>query len=1783
VGERPKDIKLIVAEVLEEETAEARAAYLAAACGDDAALRQEVESLLRLEPQMGDFLEVPALGPDAILTEPPIAEGPGTIIGRYKLLEKIGEGGMAVVYMAEQEQPLRRRVALKIIKLGMDTREVIARFEAERQALALMDHPNIAKVFDAGSTETGRPYFVMELVPGVSITEYCDRNDVSTKERLRLFLQVCNAVQHAHIKGIIHRDLKPSNVMVTHHDGQPIPKVIDFGIAKAINQKLTEQTFFTRYAHIIGTPAYMSPEQAELSDLDIDTRSDIYSLGVLLYELLAGTTPFSEEELRKAGYIEMQRVIREQEPLKPSTKISTLGDTSAQIAKHRGCTPDLLRKTVRGDLDWIVMKSLEKDRVRRYETASGLAEDIRRHLEHEPILARSPSATYRLHKFLRRHRVQVVIAFVTVFAAALVGVVLSLWNQDRLRLEETHDVRDQGILFQAREQYAKADRQAALETIKPILDSKHVGPEAQLLQADILVDNRRSDEAVMILNRLLQERPVIAGAAHALLARVLWEGETLDAERLQAIEEHRRQAEISLPETAEAYFLRAMTAITVKDQLAALDKALQLDPGHYESLRQRAFTYYASRRYERMRDDALGMTYLRRRDPLGYSLRAIALRELGKYAEAIAEYDRALTLTPQADPQYLDLSIQSCETFLRMGDYERAIAGARTSLKQWPDKPVFQYYLFCAQTARGDYDAAGEVLRQIVRSGPDPRARFEDWCAKYVFDALAAGRSWHPPGREPVGTAFLPMVEAEETYHNLSAKACRLTTDGFTAQWSPDGSKLAFSVGVHGYNGVALFDPITKETDLLIAPGKDPAWSPDGEYIAFVRDRQALRLPELAMIQRRNQERPPEDEEVWVMKADGTQARRLTRGHWPSWSADSARIYYHSWSDQALYSISATIPGAEPKRMVKCSISYPSLSPDARQFAYVEGRSLKVMDLALQTGVAQWQFPFPLWGCVTWSPKGDELSVGGNGSAQRNAGLWICRFDHSEPVRILDGEIDVGSWSRQSQKLVFNLGPPFFEIWTADLDPQASTIATLGTAQTVDEYLRSLVAPWTRRISVDPADANNYLHRADHYRSLHEDAKFRADVRWYGAAIHRGWSSGSYFGGPWALMCRFNGPCGHQLIVSMERQEDGLQLLRIAFGQKGRCEMKVFEIPMIVMSVLAVCLLPDPQISTARADFVLGERVNLGPTVNSPQSDNFPVVSPDGLELYFASDRPGGYGSEDIWMSKRAKADDPWGPPVNLGPGINSAGYDRASSISSDGLTLYLYAQTGFLPDLYTATRPAKDIPWGPRVNMGPVLNGPEGGSDLRWGADYVSIVSPDDLELFYTSWRAGTIGMADIFVSTRATRSDPWGPPVNLGPMVNTSGRDFPLGISSDGLTLFIGADTRSGGFGGLDIWMTCRLCKGAAWSEPVNLGPSFNTSRAELGSISRDGDWAYVYEAQENGEPVAGADLWMAPIVPVVDFNGDGKVDEADMDLLVADWGKSNSACDIGPFAWGDGVVDEKDLRVLMELLVTPGPQASDVRCDTILSWTGPGFADSFDVCFGASLGDVSNATRDDPCGVLVSEGQLEATYDPTALLEFGKTYYWRVDVVDVVVGSLEPVIYKGPVLFFTTEDFSYPIQSITATAASSATNMGPEKTVDGSGLDAEDGHSTNGTDMWLSKNGVPQWIQYEFDEIYALDELWVWNSNQLVEPFMGFGAKTVKIEYSTDGTTWAVLEGVPEFARASSEAGYTPNTIVSFGEVSAKYVKLTIEKGWGPAPTVGLSEVRFFYIPDRSAYHP
>jgi serine/threonine protein kinase len=421
---------------LQKQDGPERRAYLDEACRTDPALCERVLGLLAVHERAGSFLERPAAAPDASggqATEDRLArESPAPAVGPYKLLQAIGEGGMGTVYMAEQTRPVQRKVAVKIIKPGMDSKQVIARFEAERQALALMDHPNIAKVLDAGATAEGRPYFVMELVKGVPITRYCDERRLTPRQRLELFVPVCQAVQHAHQKGVIHRDLKPSNVLIALYDGRPVPKVIDFGVAKATGPKLTDRTLFTEFGAVVGTLEYMSPEQAQLNQLDVDTRSDIYSLGVLLYELLTGTTPLDRQRLKATALLEALRLIREEEPPTPSTRLSATAKLPS-VAANRGAGPKKLRGLVKGELDWIVMKCLAKDRGRRYETANSLAYDLERYLKDEPVQACPPSAAYRFGKLVRRHKAglaAVALLGVGLLAAVVVLALSTVWVAD---------------------------------------------------------------------------------------------------------------------------------------------------------------------------------------------------------------------------------------------------------------------------------------------------------------------------------------------------------------------------------------------------------------------------------------------------------------------------------------------------------------------------------------------------------------------------------------------------------------------------------------------------------------------------------------------------------------------------------------------------------------------------------------------------------------------------------------------------------------------------------------------------------------------------------------------------------------------------------------------------------------------------------------------------------------------------------------------------------------------------------------------------------------------------------------------------------------------------------------------------------------------------------------------------------------------------------------------------------------------------------------------------------
>jgi serine/threonine protein kinase/WD40 repeat protein len=494
----------IFAQALDIESASERLAFLDRACGSNPALRAEVEALLHASGRSGDLLDLHENVADT--RNLPACEGPGTVIGPYKLLEHIGEGGMGIVWMAQQTDPIQRRVAVKVVKAGMDSKQVLARFEAERQALALMEHPNIAKVLDAGKTPSGRPYFVMELVKGQPITSYCDEKRLGVRARLELFGDVCRAVQHAHQKGIIHRDLKPSNVLVAPYDGKPVVKVIDFGVAKAAGQRLTDKTLFTGFGALVGTPEYMSPEQAEVNNQDIDTRSDIYSLGVLLYELLTGSTPLTRQRIKDAALLEVLRVIREEEPPRPSTRLSQSRESLQSISAQRQMEPAKLTKLVRGELDWMVMKALDKDRNRRYETANGFALDVQRYLRDEAVSACPPSALYRLRKFARRNKLLITTAtmIAVTLLAATVTVTWNWWQAEQARQREEA----------AKELALKAERTARLHAAEALVGqargtrlSKRPGQRFEALAAlkKAMVIGRELDQPPPWFDRLRNE------------------------------------------------------------------------------------------------------------------------------------------------------------------------------------------------------------------------------------------------------------------------------------------------------------------------------------------------------------------------------------------------------------------------------------------------------------------------------------------------------------------------------------------------------------------------------------------------------------------------------------------------------------------------------------------------------------------------------------------------------------------------------------------------------------------------------------------------------------------------------------------------------------------------------------------------------------------------------------------------------------------------------------------------------------------------------------------------------------------------------------------------------------------------------------------------------------------------------------------------------------------------------------------------------------------------------
>jgi len=782
---------------LEKKTPAERRAFLDSACRGNAALRALVEGLLYSHHEAGSFLDAPLFDAPPTIDQP-LAEKAGAQIGPYKLLQQIGEGGFGIVFMAEQLEPVRRRVAVKVIKPGMDTRQVIARFEAERQALAVMDHPSIAKVLDAGTTTSGRPYFVMELVRGVPITHYCDENNLPVAERLALFAAVCGAIQHAHTKGIIHRDIKPTNVLVTRQDGQPVVKVIDFGIAKALGQQLTEKTLFTDFAQMIGTPLYMSPEQAELSAIDIDTRSDIYSLGVLLYELLTGSTPVSKEQLKQAAFDEIRRIIREEEPPKPSARISTT-ETAPSIAAHRQTEPAKLARLVRGELDWIVMKALEKDRGRRYETANGFAADVLHYLHDEPVLACPPSFGYRLQKFVRRNKAvlatSAVASFVVLLAVAnlavataavvvvalVVGIVVS--TSQAIRAIKAENLA-KGLLESERKATAKeaAARRDAERAYKDLIWNL-IGAVRRPVEAETICRQRlaQAEKAVADSGGASDELRIWGDLLLSLgwsLSHQLRTAESAEVYRHDGVVYERLvAAPDSKPEDRNrldyaysnlGFSLKLLgrndEAIAVHRKALALAEKLAADfPQEAKYQDRPAFSHWhladllrttgqldqAEQHYQRIL--RFHETHSERNDT--QDLRGVAhlglaqiFAQRGQLAQAAAAFEQArkIKLISAHDTYNLAWRLAMCED-PQYRDPQRAVELAQQAVELHPQERIFLLVLGAAQYRAGDWPAAISTIEKstALAQGGDAFAWFFLAMAHWRTGQQPAARRWY--------------------------------------------------------------------------------------------------------------------------------------------------------------------------------------------------------------------------------------------------------------------------------------------------------------------------------------------------------------------------------------------------------------------------------------------------------------------------------------------------------------------------------------------------------------------------------------------------------------------------------------------------------------------------------------------------------------------------------------------------------------------------------------------------------------------------------------------------------------------------------------------------------------------------------------------------------------------------------------------------------------------------------------------------------------------------------
>jgi tetratricopeptide (TPR) repeat protein len=1248
---------------------------------------------------------------------------------------------------------------------------------------------------------------------------------------------VCQAVQHAHQNGVIHRDLKPSNVIVT---AEGVPYIVDFGLAKNL---LADDVVLTISidGEAAGTPAYMSPEQAAGHMDKLDTRTDVYSLGVMLFALLTGESPHDLSGSR----IEVMRRIAEE-----------------QVRRPRKICPKIDK-----ELEWLLLKALDNDPDRRYVTAGELGRDIDNYLRGTPLFAGPESGIYHIKKFMRRHRTFVAATAVVVsitFAGFVASTAMYLRAQHALedfnRLES--DVEANRILHTVQRLHAEGRSQAALAEMEMNIRYERLTPEGKLLRARLLCEAGRSNDAVDELQALTMESPEIAAASHYLLAAIYAGGDSDKAK------EHQGQAQSLHPEKAEAYCLRAVTAGTPEDALKWLTVAIQLKPAHYPSRKARALTYYGLRDYQRMALDAEAIIATRPGDCLGYALRAIARREMALFDEAVKDHDHAIEIC-NVDNELAELHDQRYKTHYQMGHYGQALSDARQCEQLRPDQILYRFHVFAALVALGHYEQAKAEYTTIVQSGPEAETRFNRWAAKHVFNALGAGQPLDLPDRSASGPAFRAMHDAVDCYRRLDAKADRLITDGVSPSWSPDGRMLAYGRSDEllrqalsgraadprlsslrniemldfGSAGIEILDLPSNSKRLLISFGRDPLWSPDAESIAFTR------LPKLNIWF---------EEELWIARAEGGQADFVTKGEAVAWTGDSNGLYLthdrHPVLGSCLYRVSAAETDAESEPLTTFPSTMWAMSPDEKYIGYVDCGELRIIESSTLELVASWQAPMGQSRLnVSWSPDGREVGVTGNGEA--NFGLWIYEMDTQQGAKVLDGPITGACWSPNGNRMALELGPPYFEIWIADLKEGVPTSEALGLARSTEDYYEALVNHYIHSVEAGALGMDTYQNLARLVGDL-----ARRGIEQYRRGEHK------------------------RALVTLGRIEELRRLLNeethpavvaftaMAFHKLGQNQeaQGAFD---------RFCRLIGGRAELAGA-FIFATPTNLGPSVNSPYYEATQWISGDSSEFFFHSTRPPSQ-SQDLWFATRSTTESQWREAVHLGSVINSPLLDWGPSISEDGLVLFFCSSreggmVGENPfDIWMIRRTTKDDTWGEPINIGPPVNTAFGEAS--------PCISNDNLSLFFASDRPGGHGGGDIWVTERRSPANPWGEPVNLGSTVNSRAFELFPSISSDRLTLFftsgfLSYPARTGGFGGPDLWVTRRASEDDQWGEPVNLGPLVNTA-AEEGCPHISPDFSTLYFSSDRPGGFGNSDLWQVALVPLTDVNQNGQLDIDDL----------------------------------------------------------------------------------------------------------------------------------------------------------------------------------------------------------------------------------------------------------------------------------------------------------------